>query len=82
MHYFALSSFAIILTRKRELVALLLLSFECLVTVNVLYPFSAVPWVGLQFVIVVLPDHTHFFSCIKFIINKFDSYKLLKLSIC
>ena len=29
-------SFAIILTRKRELVALLLLSFGCLVTVNVL----------------------------------------------
>ena len=30
------SSFAIILKRKRELVALLLLSYECLVTVNVL----------------------------------------------
>ena len=30
------SSFAIILTRQRELVALLLLSFECLVIVNVL----------------------------------------------
>ena len=32
-------SFAIILTRKRELVALLLLSFACLVTVNVLSLF-------------------------------------------
>ena len=32
---FVLSSFAIILTMKRELVALLLLSFRCLVTVNV-----------------------------------------------
>ena len=31
-----LSSFAIILTRMKELVALLLLSFGCLVTVNVL----------------------------------------------
>ena len=31
-----LSSFAIILKRKRELVALLLLSYRCLVTVNVL----------------------------------------------
>ena len=31
-----LSSFAIILKRKRELVALLLLSYGCLVTVNVL----------------------------------------------
>ena len=34
---YVLSSFAIILTRKRELVALLLLSFGCLVTVDVLY---------------------------------------------
>ena len=34
---YVLSSFAIILTRKRQLVALLLLSFGCLVTVNVLY---------------------------------------------
>ena len=33
---YVLSSFAIILMRKRELVALLLLSFDCLVTVNVL----------------------------------------------
>ena len=31
-----LSSFSIILKRKRELVALLVLSYECLVTVNVL----------------------------------------------
>ena len=31
-----LSSFAIICAKKRELVVLLLLSFECLVTVNVL----------------------------------------------
>ena len=52
------SSFAIILTRKRELVALLLLSFGCLVTINVLWLFLTVPWVGLQFVIVVFPDHT------------------------
>ena len=56
---YVLSSFAISLTRKRELVALLLLSFGCLVTVNVLRLFLAVPWVGLQFVIVVLSDHTH-----------------------
>ena len=33
---FVLSRFAIILKRKRELVALLLLSYGCLVTVNVL----------------------------------------------
>ena len=54
-----LSSFAIILKRKRELVALLLLSSRFLVTVNVLWLLLTVLWVGLQFVIVVLPDHTH-----------------------
>ena len=54
-----LSSFAIILKRKRELVALLLLSYRCLVTVNVLWLFLTVPWVGLQHVIAVFPHHTH-----------------------
>ena len=53
------SSFAIIFTRKRELIALLLLSLECLVTVNVLWLFLAVPWVSLQYVIVIFPNHTH-----------------------
>ena len=53
------SSFAIILKRKRKLVALLLLSHICLVTVNVLWLFLVVPWVGLQCVIVVFADHTH-----------------------
>ena len=43
------SSFVIILTRKRVLVALLLLSFECHVAVNVMWLFLTVPWVGLQF---------------------------------
>ena len=46
---YVLSCFAIILTRKRELVALLLMSFV-----------NAHSAVGLQFVIVVFPDHTHF----------------------
>ena len=55
-----LYSFAIIFMRTRELVALLLLSFLCLVTVNVLWLFLKVPWVGLHNVIVVFPDHTHF----------------------
>ena len=45
--------FAIILPRKRKLVAQLLLS------VNVMWLFLTVPWVGLQLVIVVLPDPTH-----------------------
>ena len=57
MHYY--SSFAIILKRKRKLVALLLLSCGCIVTINVLWLFLTVPLVGLQCVIVVFPDHTH-----------------------
>ena len=48
----ALSSFAIILTKNRDLIALLLLSFGCLVTVNAQWLFLTVPWVGLQFMIV------------------------------
>ena len=47
---------------KRELVALLGLSFWCLVIV--VWLFFAVPWVFLQFVIVVFPDHTHYF-CVR-----------------
>ena len=42
------------------MVALLLLSFECLVSVNVLWLFLAMPWVGLQCVAVVFPDNTYF----------------------
>ena len=51
------STFAIILMGKRELVALLSLSSSCLMMV--VWHFLAVPWVCLQFVIVVFPDHTH-----------------------
>ena len=53
------SSFAIILKTKRKLVALLLLAYRCIDTINVLWLFLAVLWVGLQCVIVVFPDHTH-----------------------
>ena len=53
------SSFAIILKRKRKLVALLLLSYRCTVTINVIWLFLKVLWVGLQCVIVVFLDHTH-----------------------
>ena len=53
------SSFAIILKRTRKLVALLLLSYRCIVTINILWLSLTVPWVGLQCVIVVLTDHTH-----------------------
>ena len=50
------SSFAIMLMGKRELVALLSLSSWFLVIV--VWLFLEVPWVCLQFVIVVFPDHT------------------------
>ena len=53
------SSFAIILKRKRKLFAQLLLSYRCLVTVNVLWLFLPLPWVGLQCVIEVFPDHSY-----------------------
>ena len=54
------SSFAIIFMGNRELVALLSLSFWCLVIV--VWLFLAVPWVCLQLVIVVFPDNTHYFG--------------------
>ena len=51
---------AIILMGKRELVALLNLFSWCLVMVELL--FLGVPWGCLLFVIVVFPDHTHYFD--------------------
>ena len=63
LFYYALlcvhSSFAIILKRKRKLVALLLLSYRCIVTINVPWLFLMMPWVGQLCVIGVFPDHTH-----------------------
>ena len=41
------SSFAIILKRKRKLVALLSLSNRCIVTINVLWLFLVVLWASL-----------------------------------
>ena len=41
------SSFEIILKRVRKLVALLLLSYRCIVTINIMWLFLTVPWVGL-----------------------------------
>ena len=52
------SSFALILKRKRKLVAFLLLSNRCIFTIKVLWLFLTVPLVG-QYVIVVFHDHTH-----------------------
>ena len=54
MLLYVLSSIAIILMGKRELVALLGLSSWCLVIVER-------PRGCLRFVIVVFPDHTHYF---------------------
>ena len=51
------SSFATISMGKRELVALFCLSSWCLMIVMCL--FLTMPWVCLQFLIVVFPDHTH-----------------------
>ena len=39
--------------RKRKLVALVLISYRCIVTVNVLWLFLMVLWDGLQSMIVV-----------------------------
>ena len=51
------SSFSILFDGKRELVAWLSLSSWCLTIV--VWLFLAVPWVCLQFAIVVFTDHTH-----------------------
>ena len=53
------SSFAIISIGRREMVALLCLSSLCLVIV--MWLFLTTPRVCLQFVIVLFPDHTHYF---------------------
>ena len=53
------SGIAIIFLGKRELVALLSFSSWCLVMVEWL--FLSVLWGCLRFVIVVFPDHTHYF---------------------
>ena len=59
-HYIvSVSSFAIILKRKVKVFALLLLSFRCIVTIDVLLLFLTVLLVGLQRVILVFPDHIH-----------------------
>ena len=49
------SSFAIILMVQRGLVSLLMSGYRCVA-------FLAVPWVCLQFVIVVLSDRTYYFG--------------------
>ena len=51
------SDFAITLMGKRELVALLCLSYWCLVVV--VWLFLTMSRVSMQFVIMLFPDHTH-----------------------
>ena len=63
------SSIAIILMGKRELVALLNLSFWCLLMVE--RHFLAVPRGCLQFVIVVFSDHTHLLFLHKYACQQF-----------
>ena len=48
---------------KRDLVALLCLSSCSIVNAVGLWLFHTVPWVGLQCVIVIFPDHTHLLFC-------------------
>ena len=74
------SSFVIILKRKRELVDLL-----GLVTVYVLWLFLTVLMVGLWCVIVIFPDHIHFFrswdvwkSCVIIYLDSGDHDYVLK----
>ena len=51
---------------KREQVVLLCLSSLCLLTVIVLWLFLKLLWAVLQCVIVVFPDHTHFYNSITY----------------
>ena len=74
MHYIvSVSSFATILKRKGKVVALLLLSFRCTVTIDVLLLFLTVPWVGLQREILVFPDHIHL---LLYILKKIHFYHI------
>ena len=62
--------------------ALLLLPYGCLVTVNVLWFFLKVPWVGLQFVIVVFPVH-NYLILMSSLIGSFTAQRLyMSLGMC
>ena len=55
MSILVLQSFA----EGEKAVYLLLMSYRFIVTINVLWLLLTVPWVGLQYEIVVFPNHTH-----------------------
>ena len=59
---------------KRELFALLSLSSWCLVIV--VWFVLSVPRVCLQFVILVIPDHTHYFSQTRRFASAFPAHML------
>ena len=74
------SSFAIILTAKREVVALLCLSSWCLVIAALL--FLTMPWVCLQFVIVVLLITLTYYFCLVMKFKEMNhSYKTLRFKL-
>ena len=74
------SSIAIILMGKRELIALLNLSSWCLMMVEQL--FLPVPWGCLPLVIVLFPDHTHYFYLLDFFYSGIQFYLLLSRYLC
>ena len=53
---------AIILMGVEGLLLLLKLSSQYFVNVSVMWLFLTVPWIGLQCVILVFPDHTPYIS--------------------
>ena len=71
------SSYAITLKRKKTLLALLLLSYRYIVTINVLWLFLTALRVGLHCVIVVhvYLDHSHFFYYRTIVFSFFDLVK-------
>ena len=60
------SSFAIILKSKRKLVDLLLLSYKCIVSINVMWLFVRMAWVDLQCVTAEFSYHTHLLFALYF----------------
>ena len=60
-----------------------LMSYRCIVTINVLWLFLTVPWVGLQCVIVVFPDHTQFlFFLGAAVLHRFYCINTLSIQAC
>ena len=54
---------------------------QMFVTVNVLWLFLRVPWVGVQYVIVVFPNHTHLLFIIYLVAQKTISDHFLDIGL-